>query len=878
MRTLYGEVGTPSLQVLERGPSHLVVELRTPGFEATSREGERLASVEIPGFESAAMPGAPAVPVRHALLEASAGRSVRISSVTPEDLVRFEGLNLETEGTPEVEVDQAGSVTPGLSRRRLALEHRGAGYYPRLWARVLGTLFQGETKKARLELAPLRYDSARGTAILARRLVVRLEFSGTETREKPLGGSRGRRSGSMPPLPRRGVVAQLVTKQPGLHQLPFEAVFPSSRRGVTTQTLRLSHQGQPVPFHVEPEGALFRPGSSLFFLAQAASYGGNAVYELEVGPKGPRMSVVDASPAGPAVNEALRTVRFEKNRLYQSGLLEAPDLWLWDLIVAPATKSFPFTLTQVTSSSSPARLAVVLQGGSDFPADPDHHVRVLLNGVVVAETSWDGKKEQVLEAEVVPGLLGEGGNTLALQNVGDTAATSSMVFLNRFSVRYPSSLVAEAGQLEADFVVSGEARVTGAGTKAFAIDQTATPIWLKGLRPAGGDVAFRAEPDHRYLVASPSTVATPEVHVPRGATLRDTANRADWLLLAPREFLPAAKPLVDLRREERLAVKAVSLEDVYDTFGFGEKSPEAIKAFLEYAFHNWRKPSLRYVVLLGDSTYDPLDLLKTGIKDQLPFWPLKTSYLWTASDPTYASVNGEDLVPDLAIGRLPARSVAEAQTLVAKVVAYEQTHQRLQGPARLVADNRDQGGAFEDDADMVAVDLAASREVQKIYLRDLGSATRTEIRGAFDAGAGLLSYVGHGSTAVWATENVFNNTDVAALSAQAQQPFLLTMNCLNGFFHFPTFDSLAEALLKAPDKGAIAAFSPSGLSLQAPAHVYHRALLTEIESGRHLRLGDAILAAQAAYADSGSLPELLSIYHLFGDPALRIRDGRRDER
>ena len=31
------------------------------------------------------------------------------------------------------------------------------------------------------------------------------------------------------------------------------------------------------------------------------------------------------------------------------------------------------------------------------------------------------------------------------------------------------------------------------------------------------------------------------------------------------------------------------------------------------------------------------------------------------------------------------------------------------------------------------------------------------------------------------------------------------------------------------------------------------------------------LAAQKAYAETGALPELLSIYHLLGDPATRIR-------
>jgi hypothetical protein len=167
--------------------------------------------------------------------------------------------------------------------------------------------------------------------------------------------------------------------------------------------------------------------------------------------------------------------------------------------------------------------------------------------------------------------------------------------------------------------------------------------------------------------------------------------------------------------------------------------------------------------------------------------------------------------------------------------------------------------------------LGASREIEKIYLSRLGASTRGAITGAFDEGASLMSYVGHGGTAVWASENVFGNTDVGRLSSQPRQPFLMTMNCLNGFFHFPPMNSLSEQLLKADGKGVIGAFSPTGLSMDAPAHAYQMALVAEITSTRHRRLGDAILAAQAEYAASGALPELLSIYHLLGDPAMTLR-------
>ena len=88
---------------------------------------------------------------------------------------------------------------------------------------------------------------------------------------------------------------------------------------------------------------------------------------------------------------------------------------------------------------------------------------------------------------------------------------------------------------------------------------------------------------------------------------------------------------------------------------------------------------------------------------------------------------------------------------------------------------------------------------------------------------------------------------------------------------FWRYISLAEEILKAQGKGAVAAFSPSGLSLNAPAHQFHKLLLEELFNHPHPRLGDAVLAAQGAYAETGSFPELLTIYHLFGDPAMTIR-------
>jgi hypothetical protein len=313
----------------------------------------------------------------------------------------------------------------------------------------------------------------------------------------------------------------------------------------------------------------------------------------------------------------------------------------------------------------------------------------------------------------------------------------------------------------------------------------------------------------------------------------------------------------------------VAFEEVAEVFGHGRPSAEAIRDFVSHAFHSWRRPSPRYLVLLGDSTDDPRRFLSSSDTSPLPALWTRTSYLRTASDPLLAAVNGDDPLPDLAVGRLPARTPEEAERLVAKLLAWEDSAQGLGGRAVLVADDPDAAGDFEADVEELRASVLAGRDTRVLRLRE--GAGRPEILAAFDEGASLVSYVGHGGAAVWASENVLNTWDAPALLAQSRQPLLLTMNCLNGYFVAPSFDSLAEAFLEVDGRGAVAAFSPSGLSLDGPAHQLHRALLGEVSSERHERLGDAVLAAQRAYAETGLMPELVSVYHLLGDPATRLR-------
>jgi hypothetical protein len=869
----YGDPSSVSVRVLSRTPRHAEVELFTGGFYAV-RDASGQVRVWVPGFEDPEDPHAAALPLKRVVLDGEVGRKERVGLVRAREWESFPGLVPQAVGYPEMEVHSDGTIRAG---RRAAVRRAGGGEAEEL-ARLGGVSFQGEAKRVSLELLPLQLDSSTGGVRLAKRLWARVDFFGREAKETGQGrwGRRAPRRG----LAGSGTLAVLHTQRRGLYAVPFETLFPGQRRGVLLDTLGLLRQGEAVPFHVEPERGVFGPGSVLFFYAdrEAAStaFSGEVAYELVRAAEGAQMDVVGAPPLGEPLREpSVAVVGFEENRYYQPGLLEAEDVWQWEAVFGGAAKAKPFVLNGVDPASTrPGRLEVFLQGASDAEGVEDHHVEVLLNGTWVGETWFDGKRAKRFAAEVASSVLREGDNELVVRNVGDTGVYS-VVFLDRFTVAYPQRSGLRGGVFEGEWSETGvpEVGLEGAGSTVVAVDVTEAqrPVWLTGVESGPATVRWGAARGRRYLVASAEGLLSPRVSPPVQSTLLSATNQADYILIAPQAFLPAAEPLLVRRQSQGLRARAVSLEEVAGVFGHGEASGEAIRNFLTYAYHSWQRPSVRYVVLLGDGSYDPRNFTGVSAPAPLPALFVKTSYLLTASDPALAAVNGEDEVPDLAVGRLPAQTVEEAEGLVGKLLAWEDSGQGLRGQAVLVADNPDKAGDFEANVQDIAESYFGQRSPKLLLLRQLGSGLRDAIRDAFDEGASYVSYVGHGATAVWASENVWNSWDVASLQAQSEQPVMVTMNCLNGYFVAADFDSLSEAYVKAQGRGTIAAFSPSGLSLDSPAHVLHRALTEELVRGGHERLGDAVVAAQAVYAKTGLMPELLSVYQLLGDPGMEIR-------
>ena len=108
-------------------------------------------------------------------------------------------------------------------------------------------------------------------------------------------------------------------------------------------------------------------------------------------------------------------------------------------------------------------------------------------------------------------------------------------------------------------------------------------------------------------------------------------HEADLLILTRRDLFDALQPLARLREAQGLKVEMADIEDVFDEFNFGDRSPQALKDFLAYTQKQWAvRP--RFVLLAGDASTDPRNYLGYGNNDIVPTKLIDTDYLETASD------------------------------------------------------------------------------------------------------------------------------------------------------------------------------------------------------------------------------------------------------
>jgi hypothetical protein len=573
-------------------------------------------------------------------------------------------------------------------------------------------------------------------------------------------------------------------------------------------------------------------------------------------------AVADTSEPVPAF---ICNVERKDRTLFFSSALNGPTENFFGEVLAGDPPPLTLTLHNVDSSSSQsAQLQVALRGvNSDF-----HQVNVSVNGMPLGNLQFLFQDPASKSFSIPISALVEGSNSVKFVPAGIGNDVSLVDYVR---IVYPRRFVAVNNSLQFSLKSTLSPRVDGftsPGIRVFDITDTAS---VRELRPiietssAGFAATIPAGSGgkaRRIVAQTDSQLSHPaSLTLNQPSTLNQSANGADLLIISYRDFMPALTPLVTQRHDrDGYNVKVVDVEDVYDEFGFGVHGPQAIKDFLSRALSSWSVPP-RYVLLVGDASFDPRNYLGNGLWDFVPSMPVDTNYMEANSDDSLGDFNN-DGVPELAIGRLPARSVAQANLIVTKLINFNPAN--IPQGALMVADNP-VGYDFEAFNEHLIDLLPASMNVLRIY-RNSNPTPHDAIINTINQGVALVNYSGHGSINIWAGP-IFSADDAFALNNTNKLPFVTVMDCLNGYFTDPLVEGIGEAFLKAPNGGAIASFASSGETGATPQHEMGERMFQLIYATPSIPIGDASRQAKSATTDL----DVRRTWILFGDPTMKIR-------
>jgi hypothetical protein len=714
----------------------------------------------------------------------------------------------------------------------------------------------------------------------------------------------------------QGAAYRIYVEQEGLYRLTRDYL---AANGVAVDLLDLSqiriyNLGEEVALYVHDQNADDFLDATDFIefygrpvAARYAKYARDNVYWLVTagGTGNPRrMADLDGAPAaGPPAASHSFTVHYEEDESYV-GLApgdDSLDRWFFGDVVpgtdftrTPDPVPTDFTI-DLPGIAGPGSIRISMWGFYDTY----HEIEIWVNGNPAGIFNWTGIA--FYEARIDGIDLLDGINTVSL------ACNRQLdgVIVDWLEITYPRTFEAVNNTLRFSHDSGFRYQIDGFNTGTLMvldITQAAdvgrvAHVEISGSNPYTLEFEPPANPGTTatYLVLDSGAGMNPVAMTgDTAADLADTANGADYILITHRDLgwdvngdaYGWLSDLVALREDQGLRVKVVDVQDIFDEFSYGLKSAAAIRDFLDYAYTSWEPPAPQYVLLVGDSSYDFRDNLQLGITNYVPAYLTFTQFMGeTLTDEWFVKISGNDAVPDLYIGRLPAESAAEAAIMVDKILTYETSpnDKTWQKNTLLIADNQIEAyeATFELMNEEAAMLLPASMNAPfKGYLNDYltAAALRDDIKAAINAGTLIVNYSGHGSLQRFAGEGIFKNSDVDDLTNTGRYPFVVGMSCLTGYFGYldpqnGPEPSLAEALLRADGKGAVASLMPTGMTSTGGQHILDNALFEAIFTKDIRQLGPVVADAKQTLLANGGMAfeEVSETFLLFGDPALALK-------
>lgn len=717
-------------------------------------------------------------------------------------------------------------------------------------------------------------------------------------------------------LPEDSDVFKIAIDADGLYSLSYEYL---STNGVPVDRwhpayVHLWHRGEEVPLHFAGDGdSLFEAGERFgFFGARRRGeksyyndYGNENIYWLNsdtaAGLRMRQRSVIDNALALPNTY-FFEKKHFEEDDFYYNGdnsaelfnTLQLPgEGWIWRRLLAGEQLQASLLLQNTVTNAPACSMTVRLRGITFDPVKPNHRIQFLVNGNFVGEAAFSDNKEVTFRAEFPSTFVRVGNNSFEAKSAGGTGAAIDQIYFDWVEIGYWRSYVASdnvvpfraglngtAGSPEDRFVLFNlhnanieiYDRTRHEMLAGFAVSRLSATQWQASFI----DSASTSD----YLALTPEALKIP-TSITRNSpsSLRSGTTAADYIILTHHDFRNAAERLASHRRRtNQFRVVVAEIEDVDDEFNFGMPDPEAIRSFFRGAYESWLSPAPRYVLLVGDASWDPKFNDSASRKQNfiVPFGN-------PVSDNRFVCFDGEnDFIPEMFIGRLPVESAEQAEAVVDKIISYENDPTQSWHKSFTFLN----GGidTFEQQLFLSQTEGLINRYVLptpvagkplRVYKNTPGrliGELREEIISAIDNGTLMLNFLGHAGSQTW--ELMLINQDIFDLQNRDRLPFVTSMSCHTARYANPDQDSFGETFVRLPERGAVAFWGTSGWGFIFQDGVLLDKMYEALVQDSVRTLGALTTLAKMGLWQQwgGGITTISSIdqYSLLGDPATAL--------
>ncbi len=360
----------------------------------------------------------------------------------------------------------------------------------------------------------------------------------------------------------------------------------------------------------------------------------------------------------------------------------------------------------------------------------------------------------------------------------------------------------------------------------------------------------------------------PEVGPALGASLPSDSARVEHLIVTTASLAPAFEPLAEWRTQKGVPSRVVLVRDLQSLSSDGrdeaEELRDGIKALRE------EHPELKYLVLGGDAEEVPARMIFVwtdtygfyNTDDNAPsdFYYADLDGDWDGNgNGVYAEINdGLDMHAEIAVGRLPVNTVAEAETVVRKVLAYEQD------PAGDYLDHvllmSEPTGYYDIDSSLLLDKWAdqiipEGMRITKMYddADNWPDAIQHSVDNTVDAmedGIGMAIHLGHGLESYL---GYLRRDDVKGLTNGPKYPVYISCACYAGSFASYGKDAVGELWLTNPDGGGVMYMGNTSIGIgYPPGQGFIKELLDLTYGESVVRTGDAWLGALSNYIPAPS--------------------------